>query len=274
MTEWRTKISVVGDNKVLIHGYSHYDIIGGISFAQGIFLTLKGRLPDERESRMIEALLNCALDHGFVAASVLAARYIASGNPQFVPAVAGGLLAAGSNTINPAHSADFVSRAYERMKREGSSMAETARRIVAEMRAKKQRIPGLGHPTHKGVDFRAVKLKEIAVECGFFDEKAKLYEAIHVEFLRASSRGHIPINVDGMMACIMSAMGFSDEEMSAIACLAVLPGVMAHVVEEITEGKPLRHISPENSEYTGHAERPLGSVETAVVAAHANGGSS
>lgn len=274
MTEWRTKISVVGDNKVLIHGYSHYDIIGGISFAQGIFLTLKGTLPDARESRMVEALLNCALDHGFVAASVLAARYIASGNPQFVPSVAGGLLAAGSNTINPAHSAHFVTRAHERMKAEGWSMEEAARNLVAEMRQKKQRIPGFGHPTHKGVDFRAVKLKEIAIECGFFDEKAQLYEAIHAEFLRVSGKGHIPINVDGMMACIMSAMGFRDEEMSAIACLAVLPGVMAHVVEEIAEGKPLRHISPEDSEYAGHPERPLSAVETAAVTVLANGGSS
>jgi citrate synthase len=228
-----------------------------VSYAEGVFLTLRGRLPTESETRMTDALLTCVLDHGFVAASVLAARYIASGNPQFVSAVAGGLLAAGSNTINPSHSADFINRAYERMQRESWSREKTAQTIVAEMMADKQRIPGLGHPTHKGTDFRAVKLKQIANECGFYDEKARLYEAIHAEFQRVSGKHHIPINVDGMMACIMNSMGFHAMQMSAIAFLSVLPGVMAHVVEEIIEGKPLRYISPENSDYVGHAERPL-----------------
>lgn len=257
MTEWSSKISVVGDNKVLIHGYSHADLIGGVSYAEGVFLTLRGRLPNQAEARMFEALLNCALDHGFVAASVLAARYVASGNPQFVPAVAAGLLSAGANTINPAHSAEFINRAYKRMQREGWSIAETARQVVAEVRASKKRIPGLGHPTHTDHDFRATKLKQIAEECGFFDDKGRLYQAIHAEFQRVTGKHHIPINVDGMMACIMNSMGMEPMEMAAVACLSVLPGVMAHVIEEIKEGKVLRHVRPEHSEYTGHPERPL-----------------
>ncbi len=255
--EWRSKVSVVTDNKVLIHGYSHEDIIGGISYGAGVFLTLKGRLPTPNEQRMVEALLNCALDHGFVAASVLAARYIASGNPHFVAAVAGGLLSAGSNTINPAHSADFINSAYDRMKKEGWTREEAAKNIVAEMRASKKRIPGLGHPTHKGHDFRATKLKQIATETGFYGEKGLLYEAIHAEFQRVTGKHDIPINVDGMMACVMNEMKFEPQEMAAIACMSVLPGVMAHVIEEMKEGKLLRHIHPDDSEYTGHPERPL-----------------
>lgn len=257
MKEWRTKISVVTDNKVLIHGYSHEEIIGRLSYAEGVYLTLRGRLPTKDEARMTEALLNCALDHGFVAASVMAARYIASGNPHFVSAVAGGLLAAGSNTINPSHSADFINRAHQRMQREKWSREETARTIVAEIVAAKQRIPGLGHPTHRGADFRALKLKQIAEDCGLFDERGQLYEAIHREFQRVTGKHHIPINVDGMMACIMNAMGFLPMQMTAIACLSVLPGVMAHVIEEVTEGKPLRYIHPADSEYIGEPERPV-----------------
>lgn len=257
MKEWQSKVSVVTDNKVLIHGYSHEDIISRLSHAEGVFLTLRGRLPTPPEARMTEALLNCALDHGFVASSVMAARYIASGNPQFVAAVAGGLLAAGSNTINPAHSADFINRAHERMQREGWSREVAARTIVMEMKANRQRIPGFGHPTHKGIDFRSVVLRKIALECGLYDEKGYLYEEIHAEFQRSTGKHHIPINVDGMMACIMNSMGFAPMEMSAIACLSVLPGVMAHVIEEINEGKPLRFVQPADSEYVGQAERTL-----------------
>lgn len=257
MKEWRTKISVVEDNKVLIHGYSHKDLIGKISHASGVFLTLRGRLPTKNEEEMTDALLNCALDHGFVASSVLAARYVASGNPSFVSAVAGGLLAAGSNTINPSHSADFINSAHTRMMNDKLTIGDTAKKIVSEMKIKKLRIPGLGHPTHKGIDFRAEKLKEIAIKCGFFDEKGLLYEEIHAEFQRTSGKNNIPINVDGMMACIMNSMGFDPLDMTAIACLSVLPGVMAHVIEEIKEGKVLRYIHPDESEYIGHTERSL-----------------
>jgi len=81
--------------QVLIRGYSHAEIIGRLPYANATYLTLVGRLPNEAEARLIDAILTSLLDHGWVASTVTAARYIASGNPQFIPAVAGGILAAG-----------------------------------------------------------------------------------------------------------------------------------------------------------------------------------
>ena len=92
--EWQTKVSRVMEGKVLIRGYSHEKLIGDYSYAEGVFLTLRGELPTRREGRMMDAMLMSLLDHGFVAASVLAARYAASGNPQLVPGTAAGLLTA------------------------------------------------------------------------------------------------------------------------------------------------------------------------------------
>ena len=74
--EWATKISRVMDGKVIIHGYSHEGLIGDYTYADGVFLTLRGELPTRQESVMMDAMLNSLLDHGFVAASVLAARLI------------------------------------------------------------------------------------------------------------------------------------------------------------------------------------------------------
>ena len=206
---------------------------------------------------MMDAMLMSLLDHGFVAASVLAARYAASGNPQLVPGTAAGLLTAGSNTISPQHSAEFLDNALKMMRSENLSLEETARRIVAKVRAEKRRIPGLGHPTHKGDDFRATQLRKIAAENGFLGDKIKMFEAIHAEFLRATGRQGICINVDGMLGAIMSEMGFRPMQMASVALLAVLPGVMAHVIEEIEEGKPLRIVRDEDNDYLGPAERPV-----------------
>ena len=124
--EWQTKISRVVEGKVIIRGYSHEALIGDYSFAEGVFLTLRGELPTPQEARMTDAMLNSLLDHGFVAASVLAARYAASGNPQLVPGTAAGLLTAGSNTISPQHSAEFLDNALKRMRAENLSLEETA----------------------------------------------------------------------------------------------------------------------------------------------------
>jgi citrate synthase len=255
--EWQTKISRVLEGKVLIRGYSHEKLIGDYSYAEGVFLTLRGELPTRQEGRMIDAMLMSLLDHGFVAASVLAARYAASGNPQLVPGTAAGLLTAGSNTISPQHSAEFLDNALKMMRAENLSLEETARRVVAKVRAEKRRIPGLGHPTHKGDDFRAVQLRRIAAENGFLGDKIRMFEAIHAEFLRATGRQGICINVDGMLGAIMSEMGFRPMQMAAVALLAVLPGVMAHVIEEIEEGKPLRIVRDEDNDYLGPAERPV-----------------
>ncbi len=255
--EWQTKISRVMEGKVLIRGYSHEKLIGDTSYAEGAFLTLRGELPTRRQARMMDAMLMSLLDHGFVAASVLAARYAASGNPQLVPGTAAGLLTAGSNTISPQHSAEFLDNALKTMRAEGLSLDETARRVVAKVRAERRRIPGLGHPTHKGDDFRATQLRRIAAENGFLGDKIRMFEAIHAEFLRATGKQGICINVDGMLGAIMSEMGFRPMQMAAVALLAVLPGIMAHVIEEIEEGKPLRIVRDEDNDYLGAAERPV-----------------
>jgi citrate synthase len=255
--EWATKISRVLEGKVLIRGYSHEELIGDRSYAEGVFLTLRGELPSANELKMTDAILNSLLDHGFVAASVLAARYCASGNPQLIPATAAGLLTAGSNTISPQHGAQFINDAFALMKRERLTIDATAARVVAEVRASKKRIPGYGHPTHKAGDFRASKLWKIAQSCGFVGEKTRLYQAIHAEFVRVTGKTTLCINVDGALACILNEMGFRPMQMASLAVLAVLPGILAHVIEEIEEGKALRIVRDEDAQYLGTPAREL-----------------
>lgn len=257
--KFQTAVSRVltDENKCLIRGYSHQEIIARLSFVESTFLVLRGELPTAAEARMTNALLVCLCDHGFVAASTLTGRYCASGNPQLVPATAAALLTAGANTINPEHAGRFLDQALRLMQDQRLSMGDTAKRVVENVRASKQRIPGLGHPTHKGSDYRAVELKRVAEENGFAGKKLSMYEAIFDEFVRATGKTQLCINVDGMMGCIMSEMGFNPLEMMAIAALSVLPGQMAHIIEEILEGKRLRFMLDDQVDYIGEPERPL-----------------
>lgn len=270
MAKFTTQISDVTHGSVVIRGYSHEQIMRRLTFAQGAFLTMVGRMPTKEESRLVDAILNSLLDHGFVAATVSAARYIASGNPQFVPAVAGGLLAAGQNTLSPEHAYELIDRAFELQEQGGLDDETTAAKVVTEYRHAKKRIPGFGHPFHKEHDFRATVLFELAEELGIIGPATRMYREIHAEFVRQTGKADIPINIDGCLAALGRDLGLTVDQTVGFALLAVMPGLMAHVSEEIGSSATLRWI--EEGEYTGPALRPLAEVYGPTMRNGANDG--
>lgn len=247
MSYFSTSVSEVRDGDVNLRGYSLVEVMRKASYAEGAFLSITGRLPSTAESRLVDAILNSLLDHGYVASTITAARYIASGNPQFIPAVAGGILAAGSNTLSPEHS--FKLLEHTANLRAGGTLEEGAQRVVDEYVSTKRRLPGFGHPTHKTSDFRADVLFELASELGLAGESIQQFQAIHAEFVRKTGKTNIPVNIDGALAAIGRDMGWSANQTVAFAVLSVLPGLMAHVIEEIETGRPLRYI--QDGEYIG-----------------------
>lgn len=242
-----TSVSEVRDGDVNLRGYSLKEVIGKATYAEGAFLAITGRVPSGAEARLLDAMLNSLLDHGYVASTISAARYVASGNPQFIPAVAAGILAAGSNTLSPEHSYKLLERTREL--RAGGTLEEGAELIVTEYTESRRRLPGFGHPTHKVSDFRADVLFALAEEVGVAGESVKQFQAIHDVFVRRTGKTNIPINIDGALAAIGHDLGLSANQTIALAVLSVLPGLMAHVNEEIEQNHPLRYI--QDGEYVG-----------------------
>ena len=255
---WRQKVGHIAAGDILIRGYPLTEIIENLSYAEALYLTLRGELPNQKETRVMNALLCGIVDHEFINATTPAARFVASAFPESsIPGIAAGVLAMGSYTVSPQDSTALINSAYELMKRENLTMEETAKRVVKDYQQSKRRIPGLGHPVYKEADPRAVALRKVAIEAGLWGEKSQLYEAIHDEFVKSMGRP-ICINIDGMMACVGNEMGFDPLEMAGIAALSFMCGIIAHVVEEIREGVPLRVIPPElGSKYAGPEERHL-----------------
>ncbi|MGW4561216.1 citrate/2-methylcitrate synthase [Streptomyces sp. NPDC004561] len=107
-----------------------------------------------------------------------AARYIASGNPQFVPAVAGGVLAAGSNTVSPEHFDPLLRCAEEIRERDACYFDEAAATVVQEYMAAERRVPGFGHSAHKSSDFRADILFDAADKAGLTDKASLTGESV------------------------------------------------------------------------------------------------
>src|SRR3712207_8028883 len=61
---WRTGISRIRPGEILLRGYPVEQLIGEVSFAEMIWLLLRGDLPSAAQRRLLEAALVAAVDHG------------------------------------------------------------------------------------------------------------------------------------------------------------------------------------------------------------------
>src|SRR5215210_7348656 len=79
---WRTGLTSIAPNSILIRGYAVDEMMGRLSFADAVYLLLMGELPTPAIGRMLNAVLVSSLDHGVTPPSTLAARNVAtSGAP-------------------------------------------------------------------------------------------------------------------------------------------------------------------------------------------------
>src|SRR4051812_1882234 len=94
---WRTSLSAVEPNKILIRGYRVQDLMANCSFGDIIYLTYKGELPGGNEGRMIEMIMVSSTDHSFFAPSIDATRFVASGGVPLQASVAAGIISLGDH---------------------------------------------------------------------------------------------------------------------------------------------------------------------------------
>src|SRR5437588_8055813 len=85
MPFWKTSLSAVEPNKILIRGYRVQDLMERCTFGDVIYLTFKGELPTGNEGKMIEMIMVSSTDHSFLAPSIDAVRFVASGGVRFKP---------------------------------------------------------------------------------------------------------------------------------------------------------------------------------------------
>lgn len=246
---WKTSISDIEPTVVHARGYDVNQLMGRVSFATTCYLMIRGMLPTRSQERMLDALLNSTIDYGLKKPGTAAARYCVSGNPNMQAGLATAVLSAGEYTLAPEDAGNFILDSYAQYKASGQDLNSFAVTYVAGLRARKARVPGFGHPNFKGVDPRSERLKSIAVEEGVWGEPCEWYEAVHRAFKQAVNKPDLPINDVGMTAALFAQLGFTPAEMTGIAVMATLPGVIAHISEELNSGIRIRSIPDETVQY-------------------------
>jgi citrate synthase len=250
---WTTAVGEVAHGVINVRGYPLAEIIGRISFADATFLTVRGELPTPAQSRVMEAALTSILEHGFYAPTTIAARTVASAVPEsIVPGLAAGILTIGSITVSPQHSAEVILE-IESAVAGGASVESAVDAYVSRMQEARKRMPGIGHPLHPEGDPRAMALKAVAEREQLWGRRASYFVAAKDEYMRRIGRD-FPVNIDGMLGCVLSELGFHPLEMPGIAAMSFMPGMIAHCVEEVLAPPTLRIA---DGTYTGQVARSL-----------------
>jgi citrate synthase len=170
------------------------------------FLELAGRVPNERESKIFNAMVVTLVEHG-ITPSALAARLTYLGAPEAMQAaVAAGLSGLGSVFVG--------------------SMEGVARMLSedADVEAMK-RVPGLGHPLHKPVDPRTTRLFEIARETGFYGKYCERMEEI-------GRKRKLVVNATGAIGALACELGLDWRAVKGLGVMARAIGLVGHLLEE------------------------------------------
>jgi citrate synthase len=253
---WKTAITKVEPNKLCLRGYRIDELMGRITYAQGVFLAIKGELPSEGEAKMLDAILVSSIDHGVTPPSCVTARTLASTGNPLNAALAGGILAISRHHGGAIEDSMRVLQEAVRRKTEmKTTSGQMASIMVKEFTERHQRLPGFGHRIHTR-DPRTSKLFQIASDLGIADEYVEMANALQGA-IESGSGKRLPINVDGAIAALLCEMDFPPELANAFFIMARIPGLVAHVYEEKKRMKPMRHINPRNHEYDGTPERKL-----------------
>jgi citrate synthase len=247
---WKTGITDVAPNRVVVRGHPVDELIGSISFSQVIYLVLKGEMPSPEVGRLIDAILVSSIDHGASPPSALAARTVASTGSELNASIAAGILA-----ISRFHGGAIEEgmRLFYRiaalMESGSKGVEEAAAEVLEDMRKSKTRASGFGHRLHTQ-DPRTAKLFALAAETGLAGRHVSIARA--VENVLAGRFGKaLPINVDGAIAALLCDLGFPPEIGNAFFIIARTAGLTAHIHEEKTRMRPMRKIHPTDFAYDG-----------------------
>jgi len=258
MEPWRTAISTSDDQHIWIQGYDVTQLMASATFADVVFLLHKGQLPSEAERRVVDAMLIASADHGPGSPSAAAARTVATGN-RIAPEAA---IAAGVLAIGDAHGGaglaclQLITDAMNEVRTTGSDAAGVARRVVADARAERRRLPGIGHRTHTR-DPRTDVLFDLARTGRIAGDGVAFM--LELERAVADAIKPLPINVDGAIAAVLYDLGFPPVLGKLLFIIGRVAGLSAQVVEEYTRERAMRIKIPVT--YDGPGPRELGTIK-------------
>jgi citrate synthase len=202
-----------------------------MSLSAFILFHVTGREPSTAETAMLDALIIAISEHGLAPTAIAARMTYASGPEALQAAVAAGILGAGSVVLGSASdAAELIAKGVHQV-RGGEDITNVARAIAEAEKAANRKLPGFGHPLHKPVDPRTVRLLALADELGIAGDNCAFLKVLAAVADQVWGKPLV-LNIQGPIAAIGLDMGLPPFLTRAIPILARAIGVLGHIAEE------------------------------------------
>lgn len=228
MSDIKTHIATSDATSITVRGRDLVnDLMGKCSFTAMLYFLLRGRMPTDNQTKVLDACLVTLMEHGWTPTSLIARLAIDSVPSEAQVGIAAGLLAVGDVFVGTMEGAGRILEA-------GIAVPDTeayCREVVAQHRAQKKALPGFGHPFHKPDDPRPHRLFTIAREAGCDGRYIALLQQLSVELDRAMGR-HLTINATGAIAALLLEIDLPPQVMRSVAVVSRSGGLAGHLAEE------------------------------------------
>ena len=252
---WPTAITSIEPNRLLVRGYALDELMGRASFSEVIYLLVTGEAPSGAIGRLVAALFVGYSDEGAGAPAALAARQAVKRGASVIDAVATGVKA-----LEPAGGISAARLLLD----EGLDIAgdsvlfASAAAVLAEQLVQTDRIPpaGFGTSMHT-TDPRVARLLQLAHELEMDHAYTQYLRALEHALARhpALVDERLPVHLDGALAAITGDLGLPIAAAEGLALVARVPGILAHVVEELHRGPAGQGVSDGPPRYDGPTAR-------------------
>lgn len=236
---WRTRIIDMKPGEIRYRGYPIEQLIGNVSFAQMIWLMLRGELPEKRAGALLDAALMAAVDHGPQAPSIAIARMAATCGVGLNNAMASAVNVLGDVHGGAGEQAVELYQDIARRYDDGMPFDDAVAAGLAHYRDLHGKfVSGFGHRFHP-LDPRAPRLLELVDRAADEGVVSGRYAAIAraVEEKLGEGRARpIPMNIDGATAVIYAELGFPAPLARGLFCLSRSVGILSHAWEQTQQG--------------------------------------
>ena len=250
---WTTEIVDIQPGKIAMRGYAIQDLIGNVTFAQMIWLMLRGELPSTTQAKLLEACLVASVDHGPHAPSIAIARIAATTGIEL-----NNVMASAVNVLGDVHGGAgqqcmaLMEEIAADPKSQSDLPAAIDKALDAFIAEHGKIIPGFGHRWHP-VDPRCAPILAMVEEARAKGEVSGRYGAIGREIeagIKRRTGKDIPMNIDGVTAAVFCELGFAPPLGRGLFILSRSVGILSHAWEEISKGSRMKGPMPKSIPYT------------------------
>ncbi len=256
MSDWQTSICQIISNeneeRIVVRGHDLDDLVDELSFAGMMFLMLQGRKPTAAQTRVLDALLVASMEHGIAPPSMVA-RCFASYGTSIQQAISSGINAFGDRMGGlgeqlAKYMVDALADIADGPVPSDEELQSRAARLVKDIMARGERVPGFGIPLH-GMDPRAPKVLAVAKEQGTFGLYGRFSEALEAELAKARGGRAVPMNLDGVGAVVILDLGFDWRSTRMFLLTPRTVSFGTHFLEEQAQDSTWRHLPADQIDY-------------------------